>query len=704
MRSASKMLRHVTVASVLLAGALHGAAVAAPLQGIIQQDLGKVAGSEPAQATVWLKRPNQAAFEAALAAIYDPTSPRFHQWMTSGQLAEFAPRPEDIATVKAQLLQGGFQIVRVAEDGSSIDVVGDTATAERTFNTAIHRFRRNDTTFTAPDRTPALSGSAATLVASVAGLGSSQMHPLLVRQGDVIGKPVALPLATGSGVSLNTSGTGGGSPLSPYLTTNCFGGTTTGLFSAPGYDDGVTLDGLTMVDGLYSSSGGVCAYDSNQLRAHYGLGEAVKLGLDGRGQTIVIVVAYGSPTLLNDVNTYSKVMGLPQLNNSNFVVSTPLGQTSVLDSGWGEETTLDVTMAHAMAPGAKIVLMISPSDENTDLAATLAYGVTHRLGTVFSLSWGSTESGASTSDVQPFNDIAAVAAAQGIGINVASGDTGDNAVGSPVGASGFPADSPFVTSVGGTTFSMPTAVGTRDIGWGWQSVVPNGNRVILNKYQPELNQTLGAGGGESIFFKKPAWQRGLPGSGRQQPDVSALADPLTGVALVYTGNTNGVQTQFVTSIGGTSAAAPIFSGMMALANQLAGRPLGQAAPLVARMPSWAITDILPLSSHEHVIEASTDGKKISDPQFSPAAIALLPPENTGLIQAYVLRSIRDQTIFTWGYDTSLTVTAGWDNVTGYGQPNGLSFLTAAALEGLGLPLTAALPRNSADLLESSAAQ
>jgi hypothetical protein len=121
--------------------------------------------------------------------------------------------------------------------------------------------------------------------------------------------------------------------------------------------------------------------------------------------------------------------------------------------------------------------------------------------------------------------------------------------------------------------------------------------------------------------------------------------------------------------------------------------------------SWSLTESgASVSDVQPFIQASTDGKKISDPQFSPAAIALLPPKNTGVIQAYVLRSLRDQTIFTWRYDTSLTVTAGWDNVTGYGQPNGLGFLTAAALEGLGLPLTAFLPRDPFALLQSPVAQ
>ncbi len=272
----------------------------------------------------------------------------------------------------------------------------------------------------------------------------------------------------------------------------------------------------------------------------------------------------------------------------------------------------------------------------------------------------------------------AEASAYGIGVNVSSGDYGDNGAGKPQGAPSTPADSAYVTAVGGTTLSLPTAEGKRDVGWGWQSTYPNTNRLVKTKLQVGAGEAIGAGGGESVYFGKPYWQNALPGSGRQVPDISAIADPLTGADLVLTIEDGDYLVQVVTVAGGTSVAAPVFAGISALANQRAGERIGQVAPLLPGLQGSPLTDIVPLTSADPKMTAKLRGKTITTPDVTPDALALLPEGVDDIEQIFVVRPVLSMTIFTYGLDTSLTTSVGWDNVTGYGEPNGNAFLVALA--------------------------
>ena len=245
----------------------------------------------------------------------------------------------------------------------------------------------------------------------------------------------------------------------------------------------------------------------------------------------------------------------------------------------------------------------------------------------------------------------AQAAAYGIGVNVSSGDFGDNGAGQPLGAASTPADSAYVTSVGGTTLSLPTAEGKRDVGWGWQSTFPNTNRLVKTKLQVGAGQAAGTGGGESVYFGKPFWQNALPGNGRQQPDIAAIADPLTGADLVLTVNDYNYLVQVVAVAGGTSVAAPVFAGISALANQRAGERIGQVAPLLPALQGTAITDILPLTSGDSKMTATLHGNTIATPDVTPDALALLPEGVDDIEQIFVVRPILSMTIFTYGLDT-----------------------------------------------------
>jgi subtilase family serine protease len=159
----------------------------------------------------------------------------------------------------------------------------------------------------------------------------------------------------------------------------------------------------------------------------------------------------------------------------------------------------------------------------------------------------------------------------------------------------------------------------------------------------------------------------VPGNTRVLPDISWLADPFTGVEIIMT-----VSGQLsVSTIGGTSLACPMFSALMAIASEKAGHGLGQAAQLVYSLPAGAITDVTAVSSPTNVTGIN-DGSAIS-------ANALASPLGNTTSYFSALYNSPFSTrwfVITFGTDTSLTTGPGWDNVTGLGTPNGLSFINA----------------------------
>ena len=202
---------------------------------------------------------------------------------------------------------------------------------------------------------------------------------------------------------------------------------------------------------------------------------------------------------------------------------------------------------------------------------------------------------------------------------------------------------------------------------------------MKTKLQVGPGQAVGAGGGESVYFGKPFWQAALPGQGRQVPDISTIADPLTGADLVVTVD-DGELLQVVTVAGGTSVAAPVFAGISAIANQRAGERIGQVAPLLPGLQGSAIKDIVPLTSQEPKMSALLHGMPVTTPDVTPDALALLPEGVDDIEQIFVVRPVFSMIIFTFGLDSSLTATVGWDDVTGYGEPDGGAFLEGLANE------------------------
>jgi subtilase family serine protease len=667
-----KTLRRVALLTALLAvGGLSATAQGAESNvspGIrISQDLGRADASATINVSVHLKLNDKAAFDQAVAALYDPASPTFHKWMTNADLQKYAPTEGQREIVRQELAKHGLTIVSTDAFGFSIRARGTIASVESAFNTEIHQFRYGGRVFRANVRNARLSGEAGDYVSSVAGIESHQVRPMAVRAINPITQkaPRSVPLKD------NTDGFPAGS------TTDCL--------SAPVTD---TLKGSSALPvGIYSgtvystdtSTGLTCDYLPNELWLALGLDEIFAAGYTGKGQTIVLVEGYGYPTMEEDANAFYELAGLPALTSSNFRIVYPEGKPVDPDagilSGWNIEIALDMDTAHSVAPGAKIVVVATNGQDNEDFQHSITYASENDLGNTFSNSYEEDLDLLAGPDEQTsWDDVLEVAAAKGISVNFSSGDSGDNGVGTPVGAPGVPSDSPHATSVGGTSVlnDLYNPGFTITTSWGDTWVYLEAGDAVQN---PPLAFGLygGGGGGESVFWPKPSWQHSLPGTGRQTPDVSALADPYTGVPIVITvGTTQEVQYGW----GGTSLACPIFSGFWAIANEKAGHALGQAAPLIAARPG-SVQDVLPTTdSTADNVKGKIVTKSGSTPYTAPEIFGSLLEGNTGFTSTIWPADPGDVLDFGFGLDSSLTVTRGWDNATGWGTPHGLAFIDA----------------------------
>ena len=322
---------------------------------------------------------------------------------------------------------------------------------------------------------------------------------------------------------------------------------------------------------------GIPCYSPQEIQNAYGLAPILNAGYTGIGETIIIIVSFGSPTIAQDLKTFDADYGLP--DPPSFTVLAPLG-TTPFDStnsdqvGWAFETTLDVEWAHAMAPGANIVLLTSPVSETEgvqgmpEFLLLEQYALNHRLGKIISQSWGATENTLfTTAGRQIFEDFERLyqaAAQQNVTVLASTGDSGSanvdiNGTTYPFPTVIFPASSPLVTAVGGTSLYADTS----------------------GKYQSETvwKNGLGAGGGGvSQHFSEPLYQKLLLNSAQKSlrnhrgiPDVAYNADPNTPI-LIYAGFVPGAAGYYF--IGGTSEGSPQWAGIIADANQLAGHPLG----------------------------------------------------------------------------------------------------------------------------------
>jgi subtilase family serine protease len=632
----------------------------------VGKDRGRLAGGLEQTLTVVLKVPDTAAFDKAIERLYDPTSPSYHHWLTDADLERYAPLVSDFAAVQRELESHGLTLVSADPHRFSLRVRGTVANIERAFQTELHQFEYRGRVYQAHVADAQLTGAAGSLVDGVAGLERHAVRPA---------RSIAINPVTGQPLSKKQiiyKGAAGTSILSEI----------TDVALSPAADFNFTTEGETLPEANYWGS----VYDTNpdlvisftpaQLAAHYGLPPLYKDGYDGTGQTIALIEGYGYSYAEEDANVAAKIFGLPPLTSSNFQVIYPEGpplDPSAADlEGWTIEIALDIQSSHAIAPGAKILVVASSGQDNEDQIQSIEYVIEHKLAHTISNSWeNDAEIVAGAAEENAFNSILKLGSAAGISIQFSSGDSGDQGLGTPVGAVGVPANSPYATAVGGTSI-LNDPYGTDSVVTGW------GNDIVYINLGGPLDPPFGefyagAGGGESVYFAKPSWQSALPGTGREVPDVSALADPYTGFVIVYT--SYGVRYEEA-GWGGTSLASPIFTAIWAIADQYNGAPLGQAGPAVAKLTAGQITDVLPTSDLTDYDVTGTIHDSSGATYYSATGLfaGFLDSTTSFVSGVWPLEPGLFDLAISFGTDSSLTVTPGWDNVTGFGEPNGLPFV------------------------------
>ncbi len=596
--------------------------------------IGRVPASDEISVQVHLRLRNEAQADVELAAITTPDNPLYGHFLTDEQFeAMHAPSVADVVAVRKHLEANGLSVDFVPGNRAFISARGSAAQIETVFKTKLSLYNVKGETRRAASSLVKMPDALSDKVLGVAGLTESRAYPHassgeragIIKRSSLVGK-VARP----NDVPANTC-------------SEWFG-------KVPD-----TLD--PAIDGYPPLAYVPCGYRPGVVRDTYGLGDLVRKGNDGTGQAVAVVGAYSSPTLVADAQTYAfnNDPDYPLADGQLTSLVGP-GTVSPPDTGWYGEQTLDVEAVHATAPGAKIFAVGAVTPYDQDLIAAINMVIDKKLATIISNSYGMTEAGANNYVL--WNHILKIAALKGIGVYFSSGDAGDNSFGffssGPV--ADFPASSDLVTAVGGTSLALGPA-GNIVFETGWetgalflQATTTADGGVGPSTWDPPAPGffAYGSGGGTSLVYDQPAWQKGivpdalanLPGvPARVIPDVAMVGDPITGFLIGQTDPNLGTYGEY--AIGGTSLSCPLFAGTMALAQQHAKRVFGFANPLLYRASTkGAFRDIGPL------------------PAVAGAAIP------GGVAVTFDFPGL---TIHT---------TAGFDNVTGLGVPNGKKFIDA----------------------------
>jgi subtilase family serine protease len=343
----------------------------------------------------------------------------------------------------------------------------------------------------------------------------------------------------------------------------------------------------------------------------------------GKGATIVIVDSFGSPTIASDLKSFDKTFGLPA--PPSFKIIAPAGKIPAFNPansdmvGWAGETTLDVEYAHVVAPGANILLVETPVSETEgtqgfpQIVAAEQYVLAHYKVDVISQSFSATEQ--TFPNAIAVDDLrAAYLAADKDKVTVltASGDSGAADVGlnqsiyylHPV--TSWPDSDPLVTGVGGTQLHF-SAAGKPTAPSVWNDTY----NKITNEFADGNSgpNPLASGGGLSIFFTRPAYQNGVKaivGTHRGVPDISMSAS-CNGSVDIYS-SYPGAPAGWSPSCG-TSEATPLFAGIVALADQVAGHSLGLINPALYQLSAKNAPGIVQVTSGNNTVSFDQNGSE-----------------------------------------------------------------------------------------------
>ncbi|MFL6160720.1 MAG: protease pro-enzyme activation domain-containing protein [Jatrophihabitantaceae bacterium] len=682
--------RSLTAATALAGAAVLATGLMALPAGAAASGRSTLAGSQPAWANakalksaaqptdyvnirVNLGWRDEAAAQQVALAVSTPGSSSYHKYLTPAQFRQqFAPSQANVTAVQQFLRNAGFSIVNTPSNNHYVAAEGTVAQAQAAFAVKLGEYSAYGLTLRAPESAVSVPSSLAGIVTSVTGLDqSSELLGADNSQGNSAKQNHGAP-----GIGFRA-----GQPCSLW-----YGEKTVAMPNAPAY-------------GTSSKPIAPCGYTPAQIRGLYGLDQ---VSANGSGQTVAFVGATASPTLVQDVTRYSSLHNLPAPSITEIVAPGvyrhPDTPQQVPGDFYGEET-LDAEAIHTTAPGAQL-LYVGSSNAYQDFDVSINHIVDKHLSSIISISYGFAGEGVPRGFINSLNDTFIQAVATGIGVYVSSGDSGDEVgnFGSP--QVDFYADSPFVTAVGGTSASVvPSGTAPAGLGYGaaddpasalnqpgWQRSFEVGWQTGLDPITPTATDHLsgapyqldgtfaaplpgsfngGGGGGVSQVFAEPSYQRNAIGSysGRAVPDISALADPSTGFLEGQTQTFSDGTYYDEYRIGGTSVAAPLTAGMAAVANQIAGTPLGFLNPRIYQTYSAGS------SAYYDVDQADNFGTTVNSPLPSMMRVNYKNSENAADGLSYSLRTEEEP-------NQTLHSTRGYDTATGVGTPNGAGFFAA----------------------------
>jgi hypothetical protein len=459
----------------------------------------------------------------------DKASPNFHKWLTPDEFGvQFGPSDQDVQLVTGWLQTHGFQVNRVSHGRIVIEFSGFEAQVEQAFRTQIHQYSVNGQLHWANASDPQIP---AALAPAVAGVWS--LHDFRKKTHAHI-SPYRFPAPTGPSPQLTYQGQHALMPADYAIIYN--------------------------INPLYSA------------------------GINGQGAKIAVVAR--SDINSSDLYNFWSFSGLPTYPSLNIINDGPA--PGIFDQNEEFEAVLDATWSGSIAYGAQLNFVVSASTNTSDgVDLSELYIIDNNLGDVMTESFGSCEGFSSQTEAQAISSLAEQAAAEGITYMVSSGDSGAetcvnpnlNSAGGAAPSVNVLASSPFTVAVGGTLFSEGTNASKY-----WNTSNNQGNLSSAKTYIPEnvWNESCSTcglwagGGGVSTFFSKPNWQfgvSGIPNDGvRDLPDVSLTAAIHDPYLLCFEGSCS---QGGLYGVGGTSASAPSFAGIMAMVVQKYGRQ-GQA--------------------------------------------------------------------------------------------------------------------------------